>query len=527
VSRRTYFVLFAVGLAVNLLVAAFEHSAGYMDADYYYAGGIRLAQGQGFTEFAVWNYLSDPRALPAPSHGYWYPLASILAAAGMIITRSTSYASARIAFLLVAALVPPLTAAVAFRLTHRFDLSLAAGLLALLPTYFTAFIPVTDNYGLYMVLGAGFFLLTDRAMTPGGSRLALVCAGLCVGLMNLARSDGLLWILAGLLFIGLRARAYLPSGRNDANVRAALAQVGPFLGGYLLVMLPWFGRNYATWGSALAPGGGRALMLRTYTDTFAYPASRLSLSYLLGAGWSELILARLHALLANLDATGNLQISLVLLHFAVLGLWMLRHETIVQVGIAIWLVLLGVMSLLFPFAGPRGSFTHASSALYSLWWTGAVAGIGGVLAWAERRGWTALGQRKNLVLFGVVVLNSLFSVYLAYSRIGVLDWDRFARVYGQVEAVVAADGALPDTPIVVADPPAYFTANRRPAIVLPAEDSSAIVTLAEEFGARYLVLEGAYLRSPSLQRLYEHPTSDPTFAYIGQAEDAKIYRIGR
>lgn len=522
-SRRVYLWLFAVGLAVNLAVSAFEPSAGYMDADYYYAGGIRLAQGQGFSELAIWNYLNDPSALPAPSHGYWYPLASIIAAAGMVATGSTSYASARIAFLLVAGLIAPLTAALAFRLTRRFDLSLTAGALALLPTYFTAFIPATDNYALYIVLGAGFFLLMDRGTLSGG-RVAVLSAGLCVGLMNLARSDGLLWVLAGLLFIGLHTSSL---ANSPVIRRTRILQVTSFLGGYLVIMLPWFVRNYVTWGSLLSPGGSRALLLRNYPDTFAYPASRLSLGYLLSGGGGELLAVRLRALLANLDGTGNLQVSLFLLPFALTGLWALRRQTIVQVGLIVWAALLVVMSFLFPFAGPRGSFTHSSAALYSLWWSAAVAGVGAALTWSERRGWAALFQRKNLVLFGLVALNTLFSLYLVYSRIVPLDWDRFERLYTQVEAKVAADGPSQDTPIIVVDPPAYFTANRRPALVLPDENRSAVLVLADKFNAGYLVLEASYLRTDSLQQLYDYPQSDPAFEYLGQVEDAKIYRVNR
>ena len=44
-----------------------------MDAEYYYAGGIRLAEGDGFTENFLWNYLDNPVGLPHPAFTYWMP----------------------------------------------------------------------------------------------------------------------------------------------------------------------------------------------------------------------------------------------------------------------------------------------------------------------------------------------------------------------------------------------------------------------------------------------------------------------
>ena len=82
---RHYLILFLVGLAVPIAVSRYQNLPGYMDADYYFAGGIQLAQGKGFTEPYIWNYLSDPQRLPNPSHTYWMPLASIISALGMWI----------------------------------------------------------------------------------------------------------------------------------------------------------------------------------------------------------------------------------------------------------------------------------------------------------------------------------------------------------------------------------------------------------------------------------------------------------
>src|SRR5512140_3710109 len=116
---RRYAILAVLGFGLAFAVAQFQHFPGYLDSDYYFAGGVQLATGKGFTEPYLWNYLDDPSGLPHPSHSYWMPLSSIIAAAGMWITRSESYAAGRIGFLLLAALVPVTTAALARSLTQR------------------------------------------------------------------------------------------------------------------------------------------------------------------------------------------------------------------------------------------------------------------------------------------------------------------------------------------------------------------------------------------------------------------------
>ena len=66
-NRQQYLILFVAGLLMASAVAWFQTVPGYMDADYYYAGGLRLVQGHGFTETFLWNFLDNPQSLPHPS----------------------------------------------------------------------------------------------------------------------------------------------------------------------------------------------------------------------------------------------------------------------------------------------------------------------------------------------------------------------------------------------------------------------------------------------------------------------------
>src|ERR1051325_10358824 len=168
-----------------------------MDADYYFAGGIQLATGKGFTEPYIWNYLSDPQKLPVPSHTYWMPLASIISAIGMWLTSQTTYSVGRFPFILLSACVPLLTATLAFDITKNQLISLVAGLLSIFSLFYAPFMPVPDNYAIFMLLGGAFLLLAPRKQ-----KWIPIALGGLAGLMTLARSDGLLWLgLAGLTVI--------------------------------------------------------------------------------------------------------------------------------------------------------------------------------------------------------------------------------------------------------------------------------------------------------------------------------------
>ena len=520
-SWRHYIVLFGIGLLVPLAVSRFQSLPGYMDADYYFAGGLQLADGHGFYEPYLWNYLDDPNGLPHPSHTYWMPLASIVSALGMWITGQATYAAGRLPFILLSACVPLLTAALAFRISRQTRLALVSGLLSIFSLYYAPFMPVPDNYALYMLLGGAFLFLAPR-----DEKWIPVALGMLAGLMTLARSDGLLWLGLSGLSILWKSHPTLDVRRDGIN--NLLTQVIPagllVIAGYLATMGFWHVRNLNLFDSLLTPGGGRLLWLQNYNQTFIYPPEALTRESFLQAGWELALQNRLRALVSNFSNAFAAQGGIFLLPFILTGLWELRRDLRTRIAVTGWLTLLVVMTVIFPFAGSRGSFFHAGAAFQPYWWVAAPIGLDVVIAWARRRG-QFTDKNAPYFLQGVLVLLAiLMTAYLVNFRVISSGWAKDDVIYPSVEKMFLNNGIRPEDIVIVRNPPGYFITSDRAALALPFGDESTILAVAEKFGARYLVLEkgGTFAM---IQHLYDDPQGNPSFDYLGETNEAKLYRI--
>jgi hypothetical protein len=513
-SWRHYLVLGLLGLAATGAVAAFQRVPGYMDADYYYAGGLQLVEGRGFTEPYLWNYLDEPAGLPHPAFSYWMPLASLLAAAGAALFGPGSWSAARIGFLAVATAIPPVTAALAWSFAPRRELALTSGFLAVFSCFYLAYLPTTDTFGLYILLGGLFFLILRRRSSSCGALLL----GMLAGLMHLARADGLLWLPMAW------AAVFLAAGRRVS--RAFLWRGLAVLAGYLLVMGPWFARNQAAFGSLLAPGGSRVLWLTRYDQLFAYPASQLTFSAWWQSGLAALIRTRLWALGLNLASLLSVQGAVFLLPLIAMGFWQLRRDGRIQVAGLAWLLLLGAMTVLFPLAGARGGYFHSGAALQALCWALAPMGLESLVAWAaQRRGWN-LAQAAPVFRAALVCLAALLSGAIVYTRLlgggGGQAWDRENAAYRRIDQFLVSRGAVPDSIVMVANPPGFYLASGKPAIAVPDADLRLLVTAAGQYRAAYLVLEQGSVPTGVLP-VYASPHDQGCLVYLGEVEEARVY----
>jgi hypothetical protein len=517
VSTRAYVFLFLLGLVVALGVASLQSFPGYLDSAYYFVGGLQLVEGKGFTEPFLWNYLDNPVGLPHPSHTYWLPLSSILAAISMFVTGQHTYAAARLFFILLAACVPPLTAHLAQDITGRRDLALTSGLLAVFSVYYIPFMPVTDNYAPFMLLGGLIFLLVKKEHW-----WSYLLMGLLAGLMNLARSDGLLWL--GLL--GLLTLRQSTTTEKPVINKIQLFLISGFLVvlGYSLIMVPWYARNISVFGSPMAPGGTRILWLTNYDDTFAFPADRLNMDAWLEAGWGAAIKIRLWALGMNLMNAFAAQGGIILFPFILIGYWQLRHSVRARLAGIGWLILLVVMTLVFPFTGARGGFFHAGAAFQSFWWALAPLGLSRLIDILYHRKILTAGHAGIVFQGMLVAICVLLSGVVLQVRIVQLGWQLEEELYVEVEQFLVKQGAGAEEIAIVRNPAGYYAVSGRPTIVMPPGGTDTILAVAERYGASYFVLEPEGVLD-EYRDLYDQRVMDPGLEFLGKVKDAQIYAI--
>ncbi|MBI4675640.1 MAG: glycosyltransferase family 39 protein [Chloroflexi bacterium] len=192
-SLRAYVILALIVLGWRLITALPLERAGYMDASYTQHVGGNLAQGRGFVQDVVWNYLEEQKTIPGSSNLYWLPLPSMLAASSMMLF-GISYRAAQIPFILLS-LIPPLFAFyLARRLYQRDDYAWMAGLLTAFSGFYIIYWVSPDNFTPFAVT-ADFALLfmAVGVITRAGRYFFL--AGIFIGLAQLARADAVLLLL--------------------------------------------------------------------------------------------------------------------------------------------------------------------------------------------------------------------------------------------------------------------------------------------------------------------------------------------
>ena len=532
---RFYLALFLAAILVGCGAAYLEKAPGYMDAEYYYDGGLRLAQGQGFTEPFLWNYLDDPAGIPHPSHTYWMPMASLVAAAGMLVSGQVNFTGARLFFILLAGLIAPLTAHFAFRFSKRVAFAVLAGVLAIFPGYYLAFVTDTETFTLYFVLGSLFMLVAFAEWRWLSGRFAIarpLLLGILAGGMHLSRADGILWLAAALALVGWESLSQFRHQVDKPTAQRLWLAGGKLLSllvGYVLVMGSWYARNITLYGSLFSPGGAKTLWLLNYDQTFSYPASQLTMLAWAAQGLGSLIGHWWDALVWNLKNALAVQGGVFLFLLILPGLWALRKEKIVRFAMLMWVVTLGMMTFVFPFAGEQGGFLHSGSAIQPVLWAAVPFGLESFVNLGVRlRHWNA---KKSWPVFavGVAALCVLFTLAIFWSRVVGSDpsqpvWSQSDRQYTAVTRALQDLGAGPEQRVLVNNPPGYNLASGGEALVIPDGDVATLLSVARRYGAIYLVLEPNHVTG--LNELYKHPGSIPGLVYMKNIGGTVfIYRI--
>ena len=519
-KRLDWLILAAAGIFLAIGMAIFQPFPGYMDADYYYAGGLRIANNLWQTEPFLWNYLDNPVGLPHVSFSYWMPLASVLAAGGMRLTGRMDFSSARILFVLLSGLIPIITAKMTLKLGGSIKQARLAGWLAVFSGFYALYIGLTETFSLYMVLGCSLMLLLSSDWNIGKRGLA---AGAFVGLMHLTRADGFVWLGAVGLWIILEWRRLRPM----IGFRHVVEMLSLALLAYLVVMSPWYLRNLGEWANLMPPGGSRTLWLTDYNQTFVYPADTLSMSTWWASGIKDILLVRGSALGLNFKTLVAVQGGVALLPLILIGGWQLRRNLIVQIGVWMGLGLLILMTIIFPFSGSRGGFFHSGAAIQPLFWALAAIGLDRVIEWGSKaRGWRKITAWR-VFSTGLIVLMAFVTLLISANRLfgigeGEEKWSVSFDRYQAVESWLREQGGEGSI-VMVNNPPGYYVAGRRAAIVIPFGDLETVQTVAERYSAVFLVLEKN--STPQLKELFTSPHSLPGLTYLEEVDGAQIFQF--
>jgi len=342
--------------------------------------------------------------------------------------------------------------------------------------------------------------------------------------MHAARADGLLWFgLAGLVWLTETLRPV----RGRIQWRGAVGNLLALGAAYLLIMSAWYGRNIGIFGTLMPPGGSRTLWLTDYDQTFTYSLAALTPENWLAAGWQGHLSARWHALWMNLKNLLAVQGEVFLLPLILVGLWQKRANTMIRFGVLGWALTLLVMTIVFPFSGARGGFLHSGAAFQPLFWACAAIGLEEAVRFgARKRGWS----RKSAGLFfsrSLVVLSAIVTAVVFWGRVispgfQAPGWTASQRAYTVLGGRLTDLGISADAVFVVNNPPGFYLATGRSAIVIPDGDEQSLLSAARKFGAGYLVLD---VNNPKLVGLYGKESEYSGFLLIETIGSIKLYQI--
>ncbi len=531
--------LFILALIVRGLAAAPQQQPSYMDALYSYVNAQNLAAGRGFVEDFVWNYLGNPPPPPppGPSHLYWMPLTSMLAWLGMSIA-GVSYRAAQLPFVVLSALLAPLSYTIVWALNGKRWQGWLAGLLAIFSGFYFPFWTAIDNFTPFAIAGSLALLLAWRGLVGGRGAASeaqaqskvpasayFFASGLCVGLAHLARADGPLLLIAILLFLWW---SYLFLAAPHAALHAsrptphALRFTFFLILGYLLVMLPWFLRNWQVTGAWLPAAGSQTIWLTDYDDLFSY-GRELSPRTFLAQGLGPILQGRWWALTANFQTVLAVWGMIFLAPLVVVGGWHLRRHGLIQLAGLYALLLFLVMTLIFAFPGARGGLFHSGAALLPFVYAVSAVGLEVAVEWAaaRRRRWDA---RLAKQFFGVsmVLLAVALSSFTYYNRVLKNDaWNQADQLYPAIAGWVNQQD--PTATVMINNPPAYRYHGGGLSVVIPNEKLTVTLQAARQYRVDYLILDANH--PAPLADLYNHPENHPGLSLVKTFGNVYVFEI--
>jgi Dolichyl-phosphate-mannose-protein mannosyltransferase len=499
--RRDALIVAVLALIVGTIMAAALHQPGYTDAYYYFNAGQRLVQGKGLTDAALWTYIGAPVSLPAPSHLYWMPLASLIAAAGMAILGPTFHA-AQFFFVPMYAGVVVVGFTLGALLGGTRRTAWLSAILTLCSSFFVPYWTTTSTFAPFALTGSLALLSMGFGRRSGNWRW-FALSGAAAAAAHLTRADGVL--LLGVMVVVILWPRF--AGHRWQALAAGLIA-------YTLIMAPWFARNLNIVGTILPPGGLQTAWMRSYDEIANYPPG-ISLQDFIAWGPGNIIQSRWVALQQNFGRFVAEQGMVVLTPFMLIGLWRRRRDPLLG-GFGLYaLGLHFVMTFVFAFPGWRGGLFHSASALVPFWAALGVVGLDDVIAWlAQRRRWRRTQAQK---FFGTALAAwaVAFSLTIFIGKVPDLNGE------GNYSAI--AQHLPADATVIINDPSAMYYFTGISGVVVPNAPPSILPALQAQYGTRYLVLDQN--RTAPMNDLYEGREPPSFLEQIYRDDRFQIYHI--
>lgn len=534
-----------IGLLVQTFWVWQLEQPSYMDAFYYATNGQRLADGYGFSELVIWQFLDDPVGIPTPSHTYWMPLPSLLAAAGYSLR--DDFTGGQLAFWLLAGLLPLLAYIISWRLVGQRWQAWVAAIFTTVAGYYAAFLGQPSTFAPFAWAGGSCLLALGLAASNSSTRELIqpnegikpktkrkhwwLVAGVTAGFAHLTRADGSLLLLVACLIWLIEAWG-LWKRRRDQPEHMSLSETSVVLSyklfshfallisGYFLVMGWWFIRNWIVLGRPLSTAGMQSIFLTTYDDLFAY-GRVIGLQSFLDWGWSNIILSRIQGswlAIQTLIAIPGLIFLVPFILVAFIHLYRrLSSRYLLRPLLFYTLTLFLSAALVFTFPGTRGSLFHSSIALWP--WTTALAaaGIGLSVDLAADRLSHWQPERAKRIFSGLFILVALIlTIFVSQYRISPPEEPEIYREVSQI---------VPATSVVMAgNAPALHYFTGLPAVSVPNEAVEVMLQAADRYGVTHLLLNEN--RPRPLDDVYQGKVVHPRLQLIWSSDQAKLYEVG-
>lgn len=521
-----WFLIALVGLLIQSVWLLVLKEPSYMDGYYYTTNGQRLADGYGFSELVIWEYLDDPVSFPTPSHTYWMPLPSILAAGGYSILGN--FTGSQLFFWILGGLTPLLAYAISHQLNGQRWQGWVAAMFTAAAGYYSPYLsqPTTfapfawaGGLGLLAIGLATVFAKPNETesvrpkMNISWRRIGWwLAAGVLAGLAHLTRADGVLLLGVGLIICLLELR-------SSESRRQVWFGLGSLLLGYLLIMGWWFGRNWLVIGRPLSTVSAQTMFLTNYDDIFAYGRTITAANFF-DWGLANIAKSRLDSLWVAVQTMIAIPGLIFLVPFILIAAIRYRRDRyrwlLLRPVFLFAAILLAVLVILFTFPGMRGSLFHSSIALFP--WTMALApaGIGFAVDWAASHLSHWRPERAKRI-FSALFVGVAFMITLAVAPRSLGD-DVDGEIYHQI-----ADRLSPYAVVMAGDAPKFYFHTSLASLSVPNEPLSIVLDAARRYGVTHLVLDENHPKP--LTDLYQASGSRPGVRLLDTYGDIKLYEI--